>query len=115
MVEMGASLAGLGKRLSRLLLIVSEVYRQQQLMYEQKVQRIEDRIVSLAQPHVRPIVRGKVGQAVEFGAKLSASSVESYVFLERFSWDNHNESVDLIEQVERISRAVWALSEVCAC
>lgn len=101
MLEMGASLAGLSKRLYRLLLIVSEVYRQQQSMYEQKVQRIEDRIVSLAQPHVRPIVRGKVGQAVEFGAKLSASSVEGYVFLERLSWDNYNESVDLIEQVER--------------
>jgi hypothetical protein len=53
--------------------VVSEVYRQQQLMYEQGCHRIEDRIVSIPQPHVRPIVRGKSGTPVEFGAKLSVS------------------------------------------
>lgn len=101
MIAMGASLGGLSKRLYRLLLVVSEVYRQQQIMYEERVSRIEDRIVSLTQPHVRPIVRGKVGQSVEFGAKLSASSIKGCVFLERLSWDNYNESVYLVEEVER--------------
>lgn len=33
---------------------------------------IDDRIVSLSQPHIRPIVRRKAGKSVEFGAKLSA-------------------------------------------
>ncbi len=45
-------------------------------------------------------MRGKAGTAVEFGAKLSASCVDGYVFLDRISWDNFNESVDLKAQVE---------------
>jgi hypothetical protein len=48
----------------------------------------------LTQPHVRPIVRGKAGTPVEFGAKLSASYVNGYVYLYRLSWDNYNESGD---------------------
>lgn len=37
---------------------------------------------------------------MEFGAKISASCVDGYVFLDRLSWDNFNESQDFIEQVE---------------
>ncbi|GCA91348.1 hypothetical protein MiTa_04716 [Microcystis aeruginosa NIES-4264] len=37
-------------------------------MYQNNKQSIEDRIVSLTQPHIRPIVRGKAGKPVEFGA-----------------------------------------------
>ena len=44
-------------------------------MYENNENKVENRIVSLTQPHVRPIVRGKAGTPVEFGAKLSASYV----------------------------------------
>jgi hypothetical protein len=69
-------------------------------MYQHKTNRVDDRIVSLTQPHVRPIVRGKAGKATEFGAKISASSCDGYVFLDRISWDNFNESGDLIAQVE---------------
>lgn len=78
----------------------SEIYRQQQSMYDQNVQRIDDRIVSQAQPHVRPIVRGKAGTPVEFGAKISVSCADGKVFLDRLSWDNFNESGDLQKQIE---------------
>lgn len=61
---------------------------------------IEDRIVSLSQPHIRPIVRGKARKPVDFGAKLSASGFEGYVFLDRMSCDNFNESGDLKAQIE---------------
>jgi transposase, IS5 family len=69
-------------------------------MYENHEQRIDDRIVSITQPHVRPIVREKAGTSVEFGAKLSASYWNGYIFLDRISWDNFNESSDLKMQVE---------------
>jgi hypothetical protein len=69
-------------------------------MYAQRQSRIDDRIVSLSQPHVRPIVRGKAGTPVEFGAKFSASCVDGDVFLDPLSWDNFNESGDLQQQVE---------------
>ena len=57
LIAPGAMLSELKKNLYRKLLVVSEVYRQQQLMYEQGCHRIDDRIVSITQPHVRPIVR----------------------------------------------------------
>jgi transposase, IS5 family len=96
----GASLEPLSGRHYRLLLVISELYRQQLEMYETKTRRIDDRIVSLSQPHVRPIVRGKAGVPVEFGAKLSVSCVQGAVFLDHLSWDNFNESTHLQGQVE---------------
>jgi hypothetical protein len=80
--------------------VVQEVYRQQKQMYDTKSHTVPDRIVSLPQPHVRPIVRGKAGRDVEFGAKLSVSLVEGYAYLDHLSWDAFNESGDLICQVE---------------
>jgi hypothetical protein len=70
-------------------------------MWEKKEKRVDHRIVSLSQPHVRPIVRGKAGKPTEFGAKLSVSYVEQFVFLDRLSWENFNESQDLKAQVEK--------------
>jgi hypothetical protein len=93
-------LQSLSKYYYKMLLVATEVYRQQLWMYENKKNSIDDRIVSLTQPHIRPLVRGKAGKSVEFGAKLSASCRNGYVFLDRISWDNFNESVDLKTQVE---------------
>ena len=70
-------------------------------MYDHKQRQINDRIVSISQPHVRPIVRGKAGTPVEFGAKFDISCVAGYVFLDHLSWDNFNESTHLITQIER--------------
>ncbi|WP_245912534.1 transposase, partial [Brunnivagina elsteri] len=95
-----AKLPCLSSQKYKMLLVVNEVYRQQLFMYENSLSRVDDRIVSLTQPHVRPIIRGKAGSSVEFGAKLSASCYEGYVFLDRISWDNFNESSDLKVQVE---------------
>jgi transposase, IS5 family len=100
LIAAGATLSKLSRQRYRRLLVVSELYRQQQWMYDQNERRIDHRIVSLAQPHIRPIVRGKAGTPVEFGAKIAISCVDGKVFLERLSWDNFNESVDLPEQVE---------------
>jgi len=91
----------LNKRLYRLLLVIRELYRQQQWMYETRTHRIGDRLVSLYQPHVRPIVRGKAKSAVEFGAKVSISLVDGFSFVEKIGWDAYNESCDLIEQIEQ--------------
>jgi transposase, IS5 family len=99
LIAAGAKLSDLKKSLYRNLLVVSEVYRQQQWMYAQGCHHIDDRIVSITQPHVRPIVRGKSGTPVEFGAKLSVSCLDGQAFLDHLSWDNFNESGDLQQQV----------------
>jgi hypothetical protein len=85
----------LGKRLYRLLLVISEVYRQQLLMYENSTHKLSGRIVSLSQPHVRPIVRGKAKSPTEFGAKISVSLVNGFSYVERINWEAYNESGDL--------------------
>ncbi len=82
------------------LLVISEVLRQQQWMYDNRSQRIDDRIVSISQPHVRPIKRGKAAADTEFGAKVSISLVDGISFVDTISWDNYNESGDLITQIE---------------
>ncbi len=99
-----ASLTTLSKRLYKLLLVCHEVYCQQQQMYDAKSQRVDDRIVSLSQPHVRPIKRGKAGRDTEFGAKLSASVVAGFSFLDHLRWDNFNESCDFVRQLETYRR-----------
>lgn len=81
--EVGLEL--LSRKHYRILLVVTEVNRQQLHMYENNQNRIDDRIVSLTQPHIRPIIRGKAGTPVEFGAKISASCVNGYVFVDRIS------------------------------
>lgn len=100
LVQTGANLSELSNRQYKMLLVISEVYRQQLWLYENKKKSIDYRIVSLYQPHIRPIVRGKAGKSVEFGAKLSASCFDGYVFLDHISWDNFNESRDLKTQIE---------------
>lgn len=69
-------------------------------MYQKRVRRCDDRIVSLSQPYVRPIVRGKVDKPVEFGAKLSVSlTAEGIAQVDHLSWDAFHEGQDLRAQV----------------
>jgi hypothetical protein len=111
LTQAGDGLETLSSTQYKSLLVVAEVYRQQQWMYDNKTSRIEDRIVSLSQPHIRPIVRGKAGTPVEFGAKLSVSLRDGYVFLDRIDWDNFNESGDLKAQVEAFKEATGVYPE----
>jgi len=99
MAEAGL-LVHLKKNQYRQLLIINELYRQQFWMYRSKVHRIKDRSVSISQPHVRPIVRGKASAKVEFGAKVSLSLVDGIRFVDRISFDAYNESEDLKTQIE---------------
>jgi len=101
MIHCGAKLSGLDSQLYRKLLIASEVHRQQQEMYDTDSRRINDRIVNLSKPHVRPIVRGKAGKKTEFGAKISISDDNGFVDVDRISWDNYNEASDLIARAEQ--------------
>ena len=94
----------LDRRLYRLLLVCQELYRQQLWMYEHRSHRIADRIVSLYQPHVRPIVRGKPHSPAEFGAKISVSLVDGLSHVDTLSWDAYNETGDLQRQVEAYHR-----------
>lgn len=90
--------------LLRRLKVIPKVYAQQKEMFENGKRSCEDRIVSLEQPHVRPIVRGKRPNPTEFGQKIHLSVIEGYVYLEQTSWNNFNESTDLIACIREYKR-----------
>lgn len=79
---------------------IQELYRQQEQMYRTRTNSIENRIVSIHQPFVRPIVRGKDGKKVEFGSKINVSLVNGYARINQFSFEAFNESTYLKDQVE---------------
>ena len=77
------------------------IYQQQKYMYDNRTHSVPDRIVSVSQPFVRPIVRGKAGKPVEFGAKLDISVVDGWTRLECCSFNAYNEAGNLRTMVER--------------
>jgi len=81
--------------------VIQHVLAQQQQMFRDKSHSVEDRIVSIHQPHVRPIVRGKAKAKVEFGAKINVSLQDGYARIDHFDWNAYNEGVDMIMQIER--------------
>ncbi len=84
--------------------VIQTLFAQQEQMYTQKVHSIEHRIVSLHQPHVRPIVRGKTTANVEFGAKIQVSLMNGFAFLEELSWDAFNEGARLMQAVAQYKK-----------
>jgi len=84
----------------RMLWIIDTVYIQQKHMYDKKIHSHSDRIVSIFQPHVRPIPRGKIKSKIEFGSKLGVSLDQGFARIDTFSWNAYNEGGDLIKQVE---------------
>lgn len=70
-------------------------------MYGQQTHSVEDRIVSLSRPFIRPIVRGKAGKPVESGAKLDISVLDGWTRLEVLSFDAYNEALNLKDMAER--------------
>lgn len=92
--------AVLSKKNQERLSTIRQVFAQQAEMYKNRTHHVEDRIVSLSQPWVRPIVRGKARSACEFGAKLDISVTAGFVRLERTSFNAYNEGKFLIEAVE---------------
>lgn len=91
----------LDHREQKYLMVIHTLYQQQKKMFDAKAHSVDDRIVSIHQPHVRPIVRGKTNAKVEFGAKIHVSLVDGYAFLDELSWDAFNEGSRLPAYVEQ--------------
>lgn len=94
-------LEGLKKYEKRTLRAIITMYHQQKEMFKMGIHTCSDRIISIFQPHLRPIVRGKTKTPTEFGSKIGVSVVSSgYTFVDHLSWDAYNESSDLRLQIE---------------
>ena len=81
--------------------VIQIMYAQQKEMFSKGTRRAEDRIVSIHQPWVRPIVRGKTTAPTEFGAKVELSMNNGYTRIEEIRWDAYNEGTTLKASVER--------------
>lgn len=92
----------LSRKHTERLAVIRELYEQQLFMYGNRVHSVKDRIVSISQPYIRPIIRGKAKAPTEFGIKLDMS-IDEYGFarLEKSSFDAYNEADVLIGSIER--------------
>jgi len=88
----------------RFLFVINTLYEQQIQMYTSNSHTVEDRIVSIHQPHVRPIVRGKSQAKVEFGSKIHVSIIDGISFLDELNWDAFNEGSHMMDYVEHFHR-----------
>jgi len=79
--------------------VIGKIYEQQRYMYEQRVNKVPNRIVSLFKPYLRPIVRGKENKRVEFGVKLNSWQVDGINFIEHYSFSAFHEGNRLIDGI----------------
>jgi len=93
------SVLAAGRHVYQKLLVVSELVRQQTILYVSGSRSIPDRILNLSQAHVRPFVRVKARCNDEFEAKISISMTGyDFAFLEQISFDLYNEGEGLKAQ-----------------
>ena len=86
----------INERNAVLLDTIRKLYEQQKYMFDNNTHTVENRIVSISQPYVRPIVRGKASKPTEFGAKLHLSIDErGFARIEHLSFDAFNEGPQL--------------------
>jgi IS5 family transposase len=103
-VELGAELTRLSCELYQKLQTISELYLQQQTMYDTNTHSCDNRIVSISQPHLRPIVRGKTNTPVEFGAKVATAHIGGFSIVIHMGYDNFSEAKYLKKTAEEYKR-----------
>lgn len=79
---------------------IKKILEQQQYLFDYPQGRVEDRIVSLHKPYVRPIKRGKENKSTEFGMKLHKTQVDGVSQVEHMSFNNFNECTRLESSVK---------------
>ena len=103
-IEQGALLKGISEDLGKKLPTISKLYAQQKQMYDEHTHKVEGRIVSIAQPWLRPIVRGKANAPVEFGAKAATVRIGGFSFMIHMDYENFPEAQYLEKSVEEYRR-----------
>lgn len=90
----------LPSRQQTMLQVILTLHSQQEYMYRTGTHKVTDRIVSLSQSRVRPLVRGKQTADVEFGANVEMSVVDGFLRIEDLRWDAFNENTTPRQSVE---------------
>ncbi|MBK8474344.1 MAG: hypothetical protein IPL33_20445 [Sphingobacteriales bacterium] len=109
--EPQATLKGWRKKELKEYETIQKLYEQQKKMYDNQKRTCENRIVSISQPYVRPIVRGKQHVSTEFGAKIGIATVDGITTIDNFSWEAYNENQDLETHINRYKELYGVLPE----
>ncbi len=94
--------------------VIKKIYEQQQFDYDHPQEPVQDRIVSLYKPYLRPIVRGKETKRVEFGMKVNVRQVDGLNFIEHISFKAFNEAKHLKEVVWQHQQAFGSCKQLGA-
>ena len=94
--------------------IIKKVYHQQSNHFDRPKDKIPHRIVSLAKPYIRPIVRGKETKRVEFGMKASVWQIDGIDFLEHGDFEAFHEGIRLIKGIWMHRRYFGRLTQAAA-
>ena len=78
--------------------VIEKVFKQQYAYFYHGT-KPKGRLISLAKPYLRPIVRGKEVKGVEFGAKVNKIQIDGINFIETFSFHAFNEGTRLQNSV----------------
>jgi IS5 family transposase len=97
------------------LFVAKTLYDQQKQMSDTNTHSVDHRIVSIHQPHVRPIVRGKAQAQVEFGSKIHVSIINGISFFDELWWAAFNEGSHMMDYIEKYRKRLGCyLREVLA-
>jgi hypothetical protein len=89
----------LSEKHSQTFSVITAIYQQQLQKFSYPDQKIKARILSISQPHLRSIYRGKPGAQFEIGAQIDVSVIDSFGRLERLSFDPYHEGENLISAI----------------
>ena len=103
----------LNKYKAQCLEVIRLLFTRQQEMFQKNTHKVENRIVSISQPWVRPIVRGKQNAEVEFGAKVEMSVVNGFLRIESLRRDAFNECTTLQESVASTGKHMATIRKEC--
>jgi len=103
-IEQGANVKGISEDLEKKLPVIMKLYEQQKQMYDEHTHKVENRIVSIAQSWLRPIVRGKANAPVEFGAKVATVRIGGFSFIIHMDYENFPEAQYLKKSCEEFRR-----------
>ena len=78
--------------------LIKKIYGQQNTLFTTG-DKPKGRIVSLAKPYLRPIVRGKEIKKVEYGAKVNKIQIDGISFIQKLSFNAFNEGTQFKNSV----------------
>jgi hypothetical protein len=103
-VKQGALVFEISPDLQKKLPTIQTLYIQQKQMHDERTHKVENRIVSISQPWLRPIVRGKANAPVEFGAKVATARIGGFSFVIHMDYENFAEAQYLEKSAEEFKR-----------